>query len=244
MGWCEGKVAVVTGAARGLGAAYAAALREAGATVVGCDVLPGTDAVADVSEPVEVRRFVDGVAERHGRIDICVANAGVCSVTGPLDPWDQALADYRHHFGTNTYGTYLMGRAVAPLMAAAGDGHIVIASTDHVLPPPGRPSGGGSRLEVYDASKWALRGFVEGWALALARHGVRVNALCMGATDSAMLRGFVGSAVTDEIVATWMRPEAVAGVLVALLEEGPGGRTGEHIGIWVGHPVGLPARRA
>ncbi len=236
----QGRVAVVTGAARGLGAAFVGALRAAGATVIGCDVLPGAEVVADVSQPDQVRRFVEGVVGEHGRIDVAVANAGICRITSPLDPWDKALDDFEALMGVNTRGVYLLGRAVAPVMAAQGGGDIVVVSTDHVAPPPGRPTGGGAAMDVYDASKWALRGLVEAWARALARHGVRVNALCMGATDTDMIRSFVGDRLTPEMEASWMRPEQIAELLVALVGEGPEGRTGQHIGIWVGHPVALP----
>jgi len=235
-------IAIVTGAAQGLGAAFAAALREAGYTVVTCDVKPGCDAVVDVADAAAVKAWVDDIVARHGRIDVAVANAGVARMTTPLDPWEQGLDDFKVLIGTNLAGVFHVGRAVAPVMVAQGRGDIVVISTDHVAPPPGRRTGGGSRMDAYDASKWALRGLVEAWALSLGKNGVRVNALCMGATDTAMVRGFLGDRITDEIVAEWMRPEQVAQVMMELIGEGAGGRTGEHIGMWVGHPVELPPR--
>ena len=235
-------IAIVTGAAQGLGAAFAAALREAGYTVVTCDVKPGCDAVVDVADAAAVKAWVDDIVARHGRIDVAVANAGVARMTTPLDPWDQGLDDFKVLIGTNLAGVFHVGRAVAPVMVAQGRGDIVVISTDHVAPPPGRRTGGGSRMDAYDASKWALRGLVEAWALSLGKNGVRVNALCMGATDTAMVRGFLGDRITDEIVAEWMRPEQVAQVMMELIGEGADGRTGEHIGLWVGHPVELPPR--
>ena len=237
-----GKVAVVSGAAGGLGAAWVAALRDEGATVVGFDLQPGADVLADASSATDVRSFVDDVVEAHGGIDISIANAGIVHATSPLDPWDKALADFDTQIGTNLKGVYLLGRAVAPIMVARGGGNIVHISTDHVLPPPGRRTGGGAVMDAYDASKWAIRGLTEAWALALARHHVRVNDLCMGATDAPMLRRFAGDRATPEVIATWMRPEDLARVLVELILEGPDGRTGEQIGFWVGHPVQLPAR--
>ena len=235
-------IAIVTGAAQGLGAAFAAALREAGYTVVTCDVKPGCDAVVDVADAAAVKAWVDDIVARHGRIDVAVANAGVARMTTLLDPWEQGLDDFKVLIGTNLAGVFHVGRAVAPVMVAQGRGDIVVISTDHVAPPPGRRTGGGSRMDAYDASKWALRGLVEAWALSLGKNGVRVNALCMGATDTAMVRGFLGDQITDEIVAEWMRPEQVAQVMMELIGEGADGRTGEHIGLWVGHPVELPPR--
>ena len=238
----QGKVAVVSGAARGLGAAWVEAMRDEGATVVGFDIREGADIVADTSEPADVRRVVDTIVSRHGGIDIAIANAGEVRSTNPLDPWEKALADFDLQIGTNLKGAFLLGRAVAPIMVERGGGDIVNISTDHVLPPPGRRTGGGAVMDVYDASKWGLRGLTEAWALALAKHRIRVNELCMGATDAPMLRNFLGDRFKPEMAEGWMRPEALAAVLVELLLEGPDGRTGEQIGFWVDHAVRLPER--
>jgi len=62
----------------------------------------------------------------------------------------------------------------------------------------------------------------------------------MGATDTPMIRAFIGDRFREEMVADWMRPEALGRLLIELLDEGPGGRSGETIGIWVGHPIELP----
>ena len=239
----NGRVAVVTGGARGLGAAWTAALRDAGAVVVTCDIRPGADVTADVSKPDDVRRFVDGVVAAHGGIDIAVANAGTIRIGSPLDPWDKALDDFEAQMGTNFRGTYLLGRAVAPVMVGRGGGHIVIISTDHVNTEPGRPTGGGAVMDGYDASKWALRGLSEAWSKALAPHRIRVNELCMGATDAPMLREFMGERATPEVTARWMRPEDQARVMIELILEGPDGRTGTQIPFWVDHPVRLPPRK-
>ena len=242
MATLAGKVAVVTGGARGLGATFADALRSAGATCVTCDLRPGADVAADVSRADDVRLFVDKVVADHGGIDIAVANAGVVRVSSPLDPWDKAIDDFDAQIGTNLRGAYLLGRAVAPIMVARGGGHIVLISTDHVYRPAPQPTGGGAVMDGYDASKWALRGLSEAWSKALAPHHVRVNELCMGATDTPMLRDFLGDRATAEVVAGWMRPSDVAQVLIDLILEGPEGRTGTQIGLWPGHPVVLPAK--
>ena len=239
-GALAGQVAVVSGSARGLGAAWCRALRAAGAFVVGFDVRPGADVVADASDPDQVRRLIDDVVVTHGRIDISVANAGVIALTSPLDPWVKAVADFEFHVGTNLRGVYLLGRAVAPVMAAGGGGHIVNISTDHGFRAAGVATGGGAHMDAYDASKWGIRGLTESWALALAPHGIRVNELCMGATDGELLREFLGERATTEMVATWMDPDEIAAVLIELLLEGPTGRTGTQVGLWVGHPVRLP----
>ena len=245
MSWIGGQVAIVTGGAQGLGEAYAAALRARGATVVTCDVQPGADAIVDVSVPGEVRRFVDRVAIENGPIGILVNNAAVCRTTNPLDAWDKALDDLDAHVATNLRGVYLMGRAVLPSMVEAGGGHVVNIGTDHTCRPPELPWVSGN-FDIYDATKWALVGLTRSWANAMAPRGIRANVLSMGATDTPMLRRSVeantGAPPSDEVVATWMRPDDVASVLVELLEEGPGGRTGENIPLIAGRPVVLPPR--
>jgi 3-oxoacyl-[acyl-carrier protein] reductase len=238
-----GKVAIVTGAAQGLGAAYAVALRDAGAVVVTCDVQPGCDAVVDVSNAAQVRAFIDDVVARHGPVGILVANAGVCRSTSPLDPWEQTEADFNFHIDTNLRGLYLCGRAVLPSMVSNGGGELVLICTDHTARPADWPYTGGT-LDSYDASKWGVLGLTMSWANALSSKGVRVNAVSMGATDTAMLRGFMrkanGKDPADDVVATWMRPEQIASLVVELLEEGPTGRTGTNIPVIVGRPIALP----
>jgi NAD(P)-dependent dehydrogenase (short-subunit alcohol dehydrogenase family) len=95
-------------------------------------------------------------------------------------------------------------------------------------------------MDVYDAAKWGINGFTQAWALALKQHHIRVNALCMGATDSHMLRSFFNHNPPPEEVARWMKPDDVANLMLDLIREGPDGRTGENIGIWVGHEIKLP----
>ena len=235
-----GMVAVVSGAARGIGLAWVDALRGAGATVVGFDLRPGADIIADASEPEQVLGVVERVVADHGGIDIAVANAARVRLTSPLDPWDKALDDFDDQIGTNLRGVYLLGRAVAPIMVARGGGHIVNISTDHVHRAPGVRSGGGPRMDIYDASKFAIRGLTQSWAEALRPHHIRVNELCMGATDGEFLREFMGERATPEVVAKWISPHDLGRVLVQLIAEGPDGRTGTLIGLWVGHPVELP----
>jgi NAD(P)-dependent dehydrogenase (short-subunit alcohol dehydrogenase family) len=269
----EASSAIVTGGAVGVGRAFAVALARAGANVTACDVRPEiseldatsergslTGVLADVSRPDEVRRVVDGVLARHGRIDVLINNAGIVRLTEPTDPWAQALDDYEAVMGTNLYGAFLFGRAVAPAMARQGAGNIVNISTDHVhhcgWPDPiDHPDGsqcpwalerrrpGFAGMDLYDASKWALNGLTQNWARSLRAHGVRVNSICLGSTDSHMLRswaGFDGSAEPPaELLAKWMSPDAVAEVVIELIEEGPRGRSGDNVALLVGHPLRL-----
>ncbi len=268
----RGKTAIVTGAAVGLGNAYARALARAGANVAVCDVrdevaaLPddlkdaGIEALAwraDVSDPADVRRVVDGAREAFGGIDILINNAGVWGASVADDDLDKSVADYDRIVGTNLKGEFLFGRAVIPILLEQGrGGEIVNIATDHMVTcgapneicpkrpacpwkDTPRPTGGGETMDLYDASKWALNGLTFAWAKALRPHNIRVNAFCMGATDSYMLRSFHNFDPAPEEEASWMSAEDSAQALIDLLEEGPLGRTGENMNFCVGRPCRL-----
>lgn len=250
----EGQVAIVTGAAVGLGRQYALSLAQQGCAVVVCDIRPELEASAeavracgvraqahhaDVSRPEDVRRVVDAAIAEFGRIDLLIANAGIWRASGPKDSLEKSLADYDTLIGTNLKGVYLFGRAVIPHMIAAGGGHIINIATDHVHTHPGRPTSGGASMDLYDASKWGVFGLTLTWAKALKPCNIRVNSFSMGATDSQMIRGFFNHNPPPEAVATWMAPEAVCDLAVQMHREGPSGRSGENIGVWVGFEIEL-----
>jgi NAD(P)-dependent dehydrogenase (short-subunit alcohol dehydrogenase family) len=272
MAQLDGRVAIVTGAAVGIGNAIARAFAAAGARLALCDVREevrdlarelGAGAVAeiaDVSQPADVQRVVEAALRAFGRIDVLVNNAGVWGASLPGDSLEKTLRDYDALVGTNLKGSFLFGRAVIPHLVAQGSGDIVNVCTDHVQTcgspfelthddapgcpfagQPPRPTGGGPAMDLYDASKWGQLGLTLAWARALAPHGIRVNALCMGATDSFMLRSFHKHAPPPEEVARWMKPADLARLTLELLRDG---RSGETIGVAVGHPVALPPRRA
>lgn len=209
----------------------------------------------DVSSPEFVRQVVDGTKQALGGIDILVNNAGVWGASVADDDLDKSMQDYEKIVGTNLKGEYLFGRAVIPIMIEQGRGaDIINIATDHMVTcgtpytfctdlrncPHGdspRPTGGGDAMDLYDASKWALNGFLYGWAKALAEHNIRVNALCMGATDSYMLRSFHNFDPSEEEVDSWMRAEDNAQVMIDILKEGPGGRNAQNVNFCMGRPV-------
>ncbi len=211
----------------------------------------------DVRDPDHVRAVVDGARSALGSIDILINNAGVWGASVADDDLDKSLEDYDLIVGTNMKGEYLFGRAVIPIMIEQGKGgDIVNIATDHMVTcgtpwhvcpkldscPWGdspRPTGGGEIMDLYDVSKWGLNGFLYGWAKALAPHNIRVNAFCMGATDSYMLRSFHHFDPSPEEEASWMRAEDNAAALLALLREGSGGRNAQNINFCVGRPVTL-----
>jgi NAD(P)-dependent dehydrogenase (short-subunit alcohol dehydrogenase family) len=257
MAFFEGKVAVVTGAAQGLGEAYARALAAEGADGAVCDVRSPITAVAadiakttgrkvrgyicDVSRGEAVRAFADLVLRDFGGVDVLVLNAGIYMAT-PVDaPREEALADYERVMNTNVKGVYLCERAFVGSLVARGGGDIVIISTDHVLPPISAGQTRQSpRTDLYDASKWALNGFVQAWALGLKGKNIRVNGIAMGATDTPMLRGiFPGGQPPAEVAKGWMTPAQQGQLLIDLIKDG---RTGDLIASVPGRPVVLPAR--
>ncbi len=268
----SGRRAIVTGAAQGLGRAFALAFAQAGAAVAVADRRPGVEVVgreidalgargwarvADLSDPEAVASFVEGAALHLGGIDVLVNNAGSVRRTSPAtDSWEQAIDDFDAVVGDNYRTTYLVGRAAIPHLIRQG-GDIVNITSDHVhtcgypeavdhadapdcrWASTRRPPLGGPNWDVYDSSKWAVKGLATVWAAALAEHGVRVNALGMGATDTPMIRAHL-QAKGVPAPPSLMRADQVAAVLVELIAEGPHGRTGDSVELWADHPCALP----
>ncbi|HVQ95385.1 MAG TPA: SDR family NAD(P)-dependent oxidoreductase [Mycobacteriales bacterium] len=186
-----GRVALVTGGARGIGAAAAAALAAAGATVLVADIrdADGAAAVAalgpaaaylrlDVTDEAAWAAVVDLVRARHQRLDVLVTSAGIAAPT-PLLDLDAGQA--RAVLDVNVLGTLLGIRAAAPLMRAYGGSIVTVASVNGFLAPPG--------LTAYAASKWAVRGLTRSAAVELAPYRIRVNAVCPGSIETPITDG-------------------------------------------------------
>lgn len=140
---------------------------------------------------------------------------------------------------TNLKGVLMLSRACVPHLKQGG-GHIINMSAYYVLPAKS-PGTNSPMTDLYNASKWALNGFTDAWANQLAEHGVTVNAICMGATDTPMLRGaFPDGELPPEFAVTVMKSEQIAQLALDIIEDG---RTGENIGAWMGEPVTLPPRQ-
>ena len=186
MGRLNGKVALITGAARGQGEAAAHALSREGAFVYVTDVIDG-ELVAkelgdaeflhlDVSNEAQWAAAASRVRERHGRLDILVNNAGI---TGPIKPFmEMEVADFHKLFDVNAVAIFIGVKAFVPLMQA-GSSVVNVASVNGWI--------GGARLVPYVASKFAARGISKSLAIELAPEGIRVNAVLPGAVDSPMI---------------------------------------------------------
>jgi NAD(P)-dependent dehydrogenase (short-subunit alcohol dehydrogenase family) len=256
----DGKTAIVSGAGRGLGLAFARALASRGARVIAFDVAPAIERiaadlaresgsevvglVADQSQRADVERVVQRATAGGKSIDILVNNAGVWRETPVDSAWETAVADWDYIMDTNLKGVLMLSRASIPHMKGRDNANIVNISTYYVL--PARSSGTNPpKTDLYAASKWALNGFTDAWGTYLAPHGIRVNGLCMGAVDTPMLRGlFADGQLPPDMARDVMEASQIADLMMALIDEGASGRTGENIGAWVGSPVVLPPRKS
>lgn len=235
----SGKVAIVSGAAQGLGRAFAERLVSEGCLVLAFDVkeeimqMEGvTGVIADVSIRADVERVVKQ-AGSMGQIGVLVNNAGTWRPTAVDSPWEQAVADWDFIMDTNLKGVLMLSRAVIPLMQKKG-GHIINLSTYYVLPAKSDGTNN-PETDLYNASKWALNGFTDAWAKYLEKDNIKVNGLCMGATDTAMLRGlFENNELPPELADSVMQASDIAGQMIEVINSG---RTGENFGAWVGEPI-------
>jgi NAD(P)-dependent dehydrogenase (short-subunit alcohol dehydrogenase family) len=218
-----GKVAIVTGAAKGLGAAIAARLADAGATVVSSDIAIdglGADAIGcDVRDEAQVEALVAETVKRHGRLDVMVASAGIASVNPivqmPLEEWRAVMS-------VDLDGVFLCTKHAGLAMAQNGGGSIInIASI--------KAFGGAPATGHYGAAKAGVVSLTKTAAMELRGAGVRVNAICPGwvATDmvsdhKAELEAVLGLSFDDYIGHIQGRlgePDEIAGLAVFLASE-------------------------
>ncbi|WP_372620044.1 SDR family oxidoreductase [Falsiroseomonas sp.] len=167
-GLLAGRIAAVTGGARGLGAAIAARFRAEGAAVVTLD-LDGADERCDVADEAQVAAAFGRIGERHGRLDVLVANAGL------VPPWRELtaldMAEWDRIFAVNVRGVALCLKHGVPLMPRGGS----VVAMGSIMSERGAP-----RQALYNATKHAVLGIVRVAAQELGPRGIRVNAVGPG----------------------------------------------------------------
>ncbi len=235
----EGKVAIVTGASRGIGRAVAERFAAEGAkvainwvrgeteaeSVAAAIDKDGGDALtvqADVSKSTDVGKLVDATLERFGRVDVLVNNAGVMVAKSVLETneeeWDRTI-------DVNLKGAYLCSKAVAPIMLRQQGGKIINMSSNSGLYHPSA-----MRFTEYVVSKAGMNGLTKAMALALGPH-ITVNAICPGWIRTEMIEDTAPeiekAILAETALGRWGTPAEVAGAALFLASKDADFITGE-----------------
>jgi 3alpha(or 20beta)-hydroxysteroid dehydrogenase len=243
-GALDGRVALVTGAARGLGAAYARALHAEGATVVIADLLDETGTALadelgsrahfrhlDVTDEDEWNIVVTDAVDSLGGVDVLINNAGIANAA-PIEhmtmaKWDAVIA-------VNLTGTFLGCRAVTAPMKAAGRGSIInISSVEGMR--------GSAGLHGYTAAKFGVRGLTKSLAIELGPFGIRVNSVHPGLILTEMTTRIDPSRL-DIPLGRPGTPEDVAGTIVFLAGDASRFTSGDEFVVDGGMIAGIPHR--
>ncbi len=236
-----GRVALVTGAAQGLGRAFTGALVADGADVIGLDIA-STDATreavgdgpgrflgveADVTDPVAVRAAITSGVEAFGALHIVVNNAGIFP---PIPFEDTSPEDLRRILRINVEGPFFVTQAALPHLRAAGWGRIVnIASAVVFLGPPD--------LVAYTASKAALVGFTRALATVLGPEDITVNCITPGLVDTETAARTTGAdggferVIGLQVVPRQEHPQDLVSTLLYVCDEGSAFLTGQTINV-------------
>jgi NAD(P)-dependent dehydrogenase (short-subunit alcohol dehydrogenase family) len=219
----EGKVALITGAANGIGAGVSRRLAELGARVVVADIdgdrgkviadeVDGLYVHCDVRDPEHSKAAVAAAVERFGALDVVALNAGIATGFGIGDDFDPER--YRSVMGINLDGVVYGVHAALPALRASHGQIIATASMAGITPTPMDP--------LYGANKTAVVGLVRSLAPSLVRDRVRVNALCPSFADTAILGTF-----REQLEATKMPIMEVSEVVTAFMAIAESNGTGE-----------------
>ncbi len=218
----DGMVAIVTGAARGMGAQHVRGLTAAGARVVATDVLDDLGgALADELGDSVVYRHLDVTNEAEwtdvlasteaewGPVGVLVNNAGIVQF-GSIE--NLALDGWQRTIDINLTGVWLGLHTVVPSLKRAGGGAIVNISSTAGLQ-------GYANLGAYVASKWGVRGLTKTAAIELGAFGIRVNSIHPGPIRTAMLEGLSDEIAASQPIARVGEPEEVTAMLMFILQE-------------------------
>ncbi len=246
----SGRVALVTGASRGIGESIARALAAAGAQVIvssrkleACEAVAasireaGDEATAlacHIGELADIDRAFEAVARDHGRLDILVNNAATNPHFGPITAIDPAA--FQKTVDVNIRGCFFMSQAAAKLMARGGGGSIVnVASINGVIPGP--------LQGVYSITKAAVIAMTKAFARECAAQGIRVNALLPGLTDTKFAAALTRNpAVLDKVLPhipmnRVAQPDEMAGAVLYLVSPAASYTTGVALNVDGGYLI-------
>lgn len=235
------KIAVVTGAASGIGSAIAGKLAEAGAVVVIADVQADAGRAraealcaaghrahflaVDLTDPASIETFAQAVHERFGAVEVLVNGAG-WGRTAPF--WEGTPEFWNRLIALNLMGPMHLSKALLPPMMERGSGRIVNIASD-----AGRVGSLGET--VYSGAKGGLIAFTKALARETARHGIRVNCVCPGPTDTPLMAAVpdkVKEALTKAIPLRRLgRPEEVADAVLFFAGDGASYVTGQVLSV-------------
>lgn len=247
----RGKIALVTGASRGIGESIARALAAHGAhVIISSRKLEGCQAVADaivadggsaeampchIGEMEQIEAIFAAISERHGRLDILVNNAATNPHFGPIVDTD--LSAFQKTVDVNIRGYFFMSARGARLMAQQGGGAIVnVASVNGVIP--------GAFQGIYSITKAAVMSMTQAFAKECASSGVRVNALLPGFTDTKFASALVKNTAIVEKVLDHVpmrriaQPDEMAGAVLYLVSPAASYTTGVCLNVDGGYLIG------
>ena len=233
----QDRVAIVTGASRGIGAAIAQGLAGAGATTYGTgrSEKPEWESSenlhykrCDIANSEVIQKLCQEIYEQHERLDILVNAAGLTLPLKDTDTLEERLANFDRTIEVDLRAPYAGSMAAAPYMAKSGGGSIInITSINSVVGFPGNPG--------YVAAKAGLRMMTKGLAMDLVKDNIRVNNVAPGYIETSMTKGSFSNPETYEqrrrhmIIPRWGQPEDLVGATIYLASNASAYVTGQDI---------------